>query len=129
MYVILGDEAHPLKIYLMRPFPRQNLIFKKKMFNYRLSRARRCIECTFGILRSKWRFLLTELEANVEKSESIAKYACLLHNIIIEEEGLQIEGFTENMRLVEANNILGRQRANRGTNLSIRTRNAFMAFL
>ena len=81
-YVILGDEAYPLTTYLMRPFPRQDLSIEKRVFNYRLSRARRCIECAFNILRSKWRFLETELETNVDNSERIVKCACLFaqHN-------------------------------------------------
>ena len=64
-YVILGNEAYPLTLYLMRPFPRQDLNEPKKIFNYRLSRARRCIECAFGILRAKRRILTTEIDISV----------------------------------------------------------------
>ena len=127
-YVILGDEAYPLTTYLMRPFPRQDLSIEKEFFNYRLSRARRCIECAFGILRSKWRFLATELETKVDNSESIVKWACLLHNIIIEEEGLRVDDFNDIARLIETRDISDQQRANRGTNLSIDIRNSFMTF-
>ncbi|UYV66284.1 hypothetical protein LAZ67_4001204 [Cordylochernes scorpioides] len=33
----------------------EDLSYKEKIFNYRLSRARCFIECTFGILSNKWR--------------------------------------------------------------------------
>jgi hypothetical protein len=57
-FVLLGNQGYPLKKYLMRPYPfNNNLDQTKDIFNYRLSCARRMIECTFGILVSKWRCL------------------------------------------------------------------------
>lgn len=38
-YVFVGDEAFPLKRYLMRPFPGRDLVRQKRVFNYRLSCA------------------------------------------------------------------------------------------
>jgi len=52
-FVILGDEAYPLKTYLMKPFARKDLLCKEHVFNCKLSRARRCVECAFGILTAK----------------------------------------------------------------------------
>ena len=51
--VLLGDEAYPLKTYLLKPYVGKNVTPERSKFSYRLSRARRCIECAFGILYSK----------------------------------------------------------------------------
>nr|CAI5838518.1 unnamed protein product [Callosobruchus analis] len=53
-----------------------------------LSRARPYVECAFGILVAKWRCLKTELQIAPDKVDIIVKCVCLLHNIIIDMEGL-----------------------------------------
>ena len=129
-YIILGDEAYPLTSYLMRPFPRQDLNEPNKIFNYRLSRARRCIECAFGILLAEWRILTAEIDVSVLNCEQMIKTACLLHNIIIEEEGLSFEDIGEDVQDTPLWQGVERnvQRANRGTNISIEIRNKFCLF-
>lgn len=87
-YVIVADEGYPLLSYLMRPFPQRQLDDRRRIFNYRLSRARRSVECAFGILCSKWRVLLKTIETGVATATLAVKAACVIHNYILEEEGL-----------------------------------------
>nr|CAH7767050.1 unnamed protein product [Callosobruchus chinensis] len=50
-----NDEAFGISKNLMRAYPGSNLTVPKRIFNYRLCRARRYVECSFGILSNKWR--------------------------------------------------------------------------
>eukprot|EP00795_Rhopilema_esculentum_P004068 gene4068-20245_t len=94
----------------------------------RLSRARRSVECAFGILGAKWRFLATELETNVENSEKIVKTACLLYNIIIQEEGLSLDDFQGYGGGPENPKIGPQRMPNRGTFVSMDIRTKFMHY-
>lgn len=59
---------------------------RKQIFNYRLSRARRVIENTFGIMAAKWRIFRQPIQARVQTVDSIVKAAVCLHNFILMEE-------------------------------------------
>lgn len=87
-FVIVGDEAFPLKAYLMRPYPRNdNLSDIKRNFNYRLCRARRTVENAFGILTQKFRIYNRRIQASPENADYIILSTCILHNFIRKYEG------------------------------------------
>lgn len=79
--VILGDEAFPLKTYLMKPYPRRSeLTFAEKIYNYRHCRARRIVENAFGILASRFRVFRSVILLNPDTVTKLVKCACALHN-------------------------------------------------
>ena len=53
-YMIVGDDAFPLKPYLMKPYPNRNLCITQRVFNYRLFRVRRIVENVFDLLTSRF---------------------------------------------------------------------------
>lgn len=90
-FVLVGDEAFALSKFVLRPYPSRNLSVKQRIFNYRLSRARRMIECTFGILANKWRIFHRPLDTNLEFSDFIIKACCMLHNFVRKHDNLNFE--------------------------------------
>jgi hypothetical protein len=79
-YVIVADEAFGLMENLMRPYGGTLLSYDKKVFHYRLTLARRYIECTFGIMCNKWRILHRPLYVHIAFAENIVKAICVLHH-------------------------------------------------
>lgn len=90
-YVIVGDEAFSLSENVMRPYRGKSLTKDKRIFNYRLSRARRYIECSFGILVNKWRIFHRPLNVDIEFAENIIKACCVLHNYVRLRDGYRYE--------------------------------------
>ena len=86
-YVLLGDEAFALSTYMMRPYSRRaNLDLSKKVFNYRLSRARRTVECAFGMLSSRWRIYRKPILATTENAIKIIQATVCLHNFLMAKD-------------------------------------------
>lgn len=82
-YVFLGDDAFPLSTYLMKPYPgAQSKNSPRRIFNYRLSRARRISENVFGILSARFRVLRKPLLLDPTKSEKIVAACIHLHNFL-----------------------------------------------
>ena len=88
-YMFVGDEAFPLKSYMQRPYPGRHLPERKRIFNYRLSCARRTIENTFGILVARWRIFHRPINVHPDKVSSIVKATCCLHNFLKVDDGCQ----------------------------------------
>uniref|UniRef100_A0A671S3X4 Zgc:194221 n=1 Tax=Sinocyclocheilus anshuiensis TaxID=1608454 RepID=A0A671S3X4_9TELE len=81
-HVFVADEAFPLRRHMMRPHPGQNIGREKRLYNYRLSRARRMVECSFGILATQWRLYRRVLGVTPEMAEKAIKATCILHNLL-----------------------------------------------
>lgn len=49
------------------------------------------IECTFGIIASKWRLFQRSLDVQVDFAIDIIKSACVLHNFVRKRDGYKFE--------------------------------------
>lgn len=90
-YVFVGDEAFSLSQNLLRPYPGKKLTENMRIFNYRLTRARRYVECSFGILTNKWRIFHTPMNLSLEFSKDVVKACCILHNFVRDRDGIQFQ--------------------------------------
>lgn len=82
-FVIVADDAFPMKPYLMKPYPSRLYDDKSSLiFNYRLSRARQIVENAFGILANRWRVLRGRISLGPEKAEKVVLACCVMHNYL-----------------------------------------------
>ena len=81
-YFLLGDEIFPFKDWLMRPFLGAGATEEEKIYNYRHSSARRCIENAFGILAQRWRIFLKPIKALVKNVENYTLACLALHSYL-----------------------------------------------
>ena len=68
----------------MRPYPKRSVTgnYENQVFNYRFSRARQPVECTFGILASRFRVSRKPFQIKVDSVDSVVKAGCVLHNYL-----------------------------------------------
>jgi hypothetical protein len=81
-FVFVGDEAFSLREDLLKPYPQKGLTYDERIFNYRLSRARRVVENAFGLLASKFRIFHTTITLCPDKVDYIVMACVVLHNLL-----------------------------------------------
>lgn len=82
-YCIVADDAFAMKTFMLKPYPMPELSVEQRIFNYRLSRARRIIENVFGLCAARFRDLLKTIEMRPEKIAKVVLAICALHNFLI----------------------------------------------
>ena len=90
-FLIVGDDAFPLKRNLLKPYAQKDLTDGKRIFNYRLSRARRTSENAFGILAQVFRVFYGEISCDVDTAKIVTEACCILHNIL---RGMSRDSYT-----------------------------------
>jgi hypothetical protein len=80
--MFVADEAYPLQPYLMKPFSARGMSASERIFNYRLSRARRVVENAFGILVNRLRILRENMQLQPDCVCEVVLACCALHNFL-----------------------------------------------
>lgn len=81
-FVFIADDAFALGDHLLKPFPMRGLTSEQRIFNYRLSRARRVVENAFGILANRFRIFQTAINLAMYKIDTVVLACCILHNYL-----------------------------------------------
>uniref|UniRef100_A0A803KDN9 DDE Tnp4 domain-containing protein n=1 Tax=Xenopus tropicalis TaxID=8364 RepID=A0A803KDN9_XENTR len=81
-YAFVADEAFALHKHILKPFPQKHLTMERRIFNYRLSRARRVVENAFGILANRFRIFHTAIQLSPNKIDCVVLACCVLHNFL-----------------------------------------------
>lgn len=86
-FYFVADDAFPLSKRLIKPYTptrsNRRLSDEEVICNYRISRARRCVENAFGILSAKWRCIDRTFHSQPDKVKQIVSACCLLHNFML----------------------------------------------
>ena len=82
-FVLIGDDALPLKTHMMKPYSQQNLTTKRRVYNFRHSRGRRISENLLGILANRWRIYHTVMLLEPTAVESVILAILALHNMLM----------------------------------------------
>lgn len=94
-YMLVADEAFQLNRFTLRPYPGKTLTNEQRIFNYRLSRARRVVENTFGIMVARWRIFAKPINSSLNTAENIVKACVVMHNYCMDKVGYCGRGFAD----------------------------------
>lgn len=82
-YSFVGDEAYALRSDFVQPYPQRNISPDKVVYNMLHCKARRFIECSFGIMVNQFRIFQTAIaNLDLEVINIMVIAICVLHNIL-----------------------------------------------
>ena len=67
---------------MLKPYSQNGFTPERRIFNYRLSRARRVVENAFGILANRFLVFMTPINLAPEKVEITTLACCILYNFL-----------------------------------------------
>ncbi|GFG29940.1 hypothetical protein Cfor_10543 [Coptotermes formosanus] len=85
------ENGEHMPFVIVGTYPHRNSSIAKRIFNYRSTRARKMVECAFGILCNKWRVCHRAIDLHPDFADTVVKTSCVLHNYVPARDGIQFE--------------------------------------
>ncbi|GFG28312.1 hypothetical protein Cfor_11327 [Coptotermes formosanus] len=82
-HFFVADDAFAVRHYIMKPYPFKDQPAPNRIFNYRLSRARRIVENVFGVIANRFLVLRKPIIQNPQSTVNIVLAVCVLHNFLM----------------------------------------------
>lgn len=102
-HFILGDNAYPLRNWLITPFKKLgNLTRQQLKFNKRLSSVRQNVERAFGHIKGRFRRLRDVPLYDHKDICTMIYAACILHNLCVQYND-DVDGYIEHVDGVHQN--------------------------
>lgn len=112
-YVFIGDEAFALRSDFLKPYSAVSLDHSRRIYNYRLSRARRVVENAFGILSNRFRVYHTPIQVcNTANINSIVLATCVLHNYLLRRASHTVSQNEYDSEIIATGEIISGARPN-----------------
>ena len=81
-FAFVADDAFALKEIYMKPYPQAGITDMERVYNYRLSRARRISENMFGIIANRWCVFRSTILIPLESIAILTLATLALHNFL-----------------------------------------------
>jgi len=127
-YVVVADDAFALRSTVMKPYPLRNLTREQRIYNYRLSRARRVVENTFGIMCSRFRIFGKAIGLSPEKVQNVVMAACCIHNFLLRDASSAAQYLPEDVNIPTSLNPLAKPHANHSSTEARSVRDSFCRY-
>ena len=99
----------PGHTFLQKPYPGRGLPWKERVYNYRHSRSRRTVECSFGTLAARFRVLHSMIMLKPENAIVVSYCCVVLHNLLIDRRPQRYLDHVSRQHLPGARNIQWRE--------------------
>jgi len=90
-------EPFAVSQHVLRQYSNRNLDVARRIYNYRLTRARRILLRAFGIVCNKWRIFHYTIDVCPDFCDLSVKTFCILHNFVHQRDGFQFQGILYEM--------------------------------
>ena len=86
-HFLLGGDTFALMPWLVKPCSKRQFTREERIANFRISRSRRVVENMFGILVSRFKVLLGNMDQRLRVARDIAFTCVVLHNTLRTHQG------------------------------------------